>query len=90
MSCIFAYHSKENDGAIHIPCNVVVHDIVVKVKPRRSVLPMSMVDLVNAKTWDLWIVNAQDILRGICFLLLCCMGGFSMCFGWDWSHGGPM
>ena len=90
MSCIFAYHSKENYGAIYIPRNVVVRDIVVKVKSRRLVLPMSMVDLVNVKPWDLQIVNSKSILRGICFLLLRCMGGIGMCFGWDWYHGGPM
>ena len=33
VSYIFAYRLKENNGAIHIPCNVVVRDIVVKVKP---------------------------------------------------------
>ena len=33
VSCIFAYRSKENDGAIRIPCNVVIHDIVMNVNP---------------------------------------------------------
>ena len=67
VSCIFAYHSKDNDDAIHIPCNVVVHDIAMKVKPWRLVLPMSMVDFVNVNLWDFWIFNAQAILRGIGF-----------------------
>ena len=34
------------------------------------VLPMLMVGLVNVNPRDLWIVNAQAILRGICLLLL--------------------
>ena len=52
---------KENDGSIHVPSKVVVGDIGVKVKPWCLVLPMSMVDLVNANYWDLWIANSQAI-----------------------------
>ena len=37
-------------------------DIVVKVKPWCSMLPMSTIVLVNVNIWDLWIVNAQAIL----------------------------
>ena len=33
VSFTFAYHLKKNDGAIHIPSNVVVHGIVVKARP---------------------------------------------------------
>ena len=36
---------------------------------------MSMVDLVIVNPWDLWIANAQSILRGICFLLVRFMDG---------------
>ena len=81
MSFIFVYHSKENDSAIHIPSNVAVHVIVMKVNPWHSLLTISMVDLVNVNPWFLWIINSQAILRGICFLLLQFMGGISMCFG---------
>ena len=65
----------KNNGVIHILYNVVVHDIVVKVKP---MLPMLRVDLVNFNPWDLWILNAQSILRGFCFLLLRFMAGIVM------------
>ena len=59
---MFAQRSKENNDAIQVPSNVVVCDIALKVKPWRSMLPMSMVDLINVNPWDLWIVNAQAIL----------------------------
>ena len=49
MSFIFVYRLKENVGAIYIPCNVVVQDIVLKVNPWRSMLPISMVDLLKEK-----------------------------------------
>ena len=78
VSFIFAQHSYENNDAIHIPSNVVVCDIFVKVNPSCSMLPMSIVVFVNANPWDLWIVNTQSILRGICFLLLRFMGGIGM------------
>ena len=62
VSFIFVQRSKENNDAIQVPSNVVVCDIALKVKPWRSMLPMSMVDLINVNPWDLWIVNAQSIL----------------------------
>ena len=81
MSFIFAYHSKENDSAIHTPSNAAAHGIAMKVNPWHLLLPISMVDLVNVNPWFLWIVNSQAILRGICLLLLQFMGAISMCFG---------
>ena len=47
----------------------------------------NVIDLVNVNPWDLWIVNAQAISRGICFSLLRFMSGIGMCFGHDYSHG---
>ena len=82
MKCLSSLHSilEENDSAIHIPSNVAVHDIAMKVNHWHSLLPISMVDLVNDNPWFLWIINSQAILRGICFLLLQFIDGINMCF----------
>ena len=90
MKCLSSLHSIPRRTMVHIPFNFVVCGIFVKVEPWCSLLPMSMVDLVNVNPWDLCIVNAPSIMKGVCFLLLRFMGGIGMCFGWDWSHGNPM
>ena len=43
----------------------------------------NVVGLVNVNPWGLWIVNAQAISRGICFLLVRFMSGIGMFFGQD-------
>ena len=65
-------------------------DIVVNVSPWLSILPMSIVAFCSVTPWDLWMLRAHAIVKGICLCMPRVKGIIGTTFGSFLSHDKPL
>ena len=90
LLAMFAYLSNVKGGDICKPSIDLTLEIVVKVKPCLSVIPISMVALCKVKPCDLCMVRAQAIRNGICLRFPLAIGVIGTILGYLMSHGKPL
>ena len=75
---------------MHRSFNERTLDTAVKVRPCRSMFPMSIVALSSVMPCDLWILKAHAMRSGICVCEPLVMGGIGTNLGFEGFHGGPL